>query len=82
MTNVVVIPAAQSTKADGQLQEFALTSGTGYFACGGKYVEINWSKGGDTEPLVLTNLDGTPLNLGVGNTYICVLGLDRTVTIE
>ena len=45
VTNVVVIPTSQSTKADGVLQEFDLTSGTGYYACGGQYVEINWTKG-------------------------------------
>lgn len=79
VTNVVVIPTSQSTKADGVLQEFDLTSGTGYYACGGQYVEINWTKGGMDAPMTFTNKDGTPLNLGVGSTYICICDTDSPV---
>lgn len=81
VTNVLVLPTAQSTKEDGQLQEFDLSGGTGYFICGGSYVEINWKKGGLYDQLKLTNTDGTPLNLGVGTTYICICDTDRPITI-
>ena len=78
--NVVIIPTAQSTKTDGQLQEFDLTSGTGYFACGGQYTEIRWEKGDMDAPMVFKTADGAPLELGVGNTYICICGTDRPIT--
>lgn len=60
VTNVIVIPTSQSTKEDGVLQEFDLTSGTGYYACGGQYVEINWEKGDMYNPMTFTNADGQP----------------------
>lgn len=82
VTNVLVVPTAQSTKADGQLQEFDLSSGTGYFFCGGAYTEINWQKGDLHSPMTFTNKDGTPLNLGVGHTYICICDTDREITIQ
>jgi hypothetical protein len=82
VTNVIIIPTTQSTKADGQLQEFDLSSGTGYYACGGKYIEINWSKGDMYSALTFTNKDGTPLELGVGKTYICICGTDRPITFN
>ncbi len=80
--NVVVIPTSQSTKSDGQLQEFDLSSGTGYFACGGKYMEIQWEKGDMDDPLVFKTADGAPLELGVGSTYICICDTSRPVTFE
>lgn len=82
VTNVIVIPTDQSTKEDGVLQEFDLTGGTGYFACGGQYVEINWEKGDMYDPMTFTNTDGTPLNLGVGKTYICICGTDRPIEFQ
>lgn len=80
--NVVIIPTRQTTKPDGQRQEFDLSSGTGYFACGGKYVEIQWEKGDMYAPMVFKTADGAPLELGVGNTYICVCGDTRPITLE
>lgn len=80
--NVVIIPTSQSTKSDGQLQEFDLSSGMGYFACGGKYMEIQWEKGDMDDPMVFKTADGAPLELGVGNTYICICDTDRPITME
>lgn len=82
VTNVIVVVTEQSTKEDGQRQEYDLSSGTGYFACGGKYIAINWAKGGETDPLIFTNTDGTQLDLGVGSTYICVVDNDRPITFQ
>lgn len=78
--NVVIIPTHQSTKADGQRQQFDLSSGTGYFACGGKYVEIQWEKGDMYAPMVFKTADGEPLELGVGNSYICICDTERPIT--
>lgn len=60
-----------------------LTSGgEGVFACGGKAVDITWSRNDDgTFHYALT--DGTPLELGVGRTYVCIISsYDGDVVIE
>ena len=48
-------------------------SGKGYYACGGKMVPILWSRGSESEPFAYTLEDGTPLTMGVGNTYAAVV---------
>ena len=56
-------------------------SGTGYYACGGKMIEINWSRDSETAPFVYTTTDGTPLTLAIGSTYAAVINNDGgTVT--
>lgn len=57
-------------------------SGTGYYATGGKYVEINWSRADREDNFHYTLKDGTPLSLSVGKTYVCVspLGSGGSVT--
>ena len=37
VTNVVVIPPARVPRQTVYFREFDLTSGTGYYACGGRY---------------------------------------------
>lgn len=81
VTNVIVIPTKQTTIEEG-LQRFDLTSGTGYYACGGKYVPIQWEKGDTFDSLRFSNADGTPLELGVGRSYICILDTSRTIDVQ
>lgn len=82
VTNVVIIPTEQTALGYDGLQRFDLSEGTGYFACGGKYVPIRWQKGEDEDPLKLFNSDGSDLQLGVGKTYICILGDTRPVNFQ
>ena len=42
----------------------------GYFVCGGKCVEITWERETNTDPFRYYLKDGTPLELGVGSTYV------------
>ena len=49
------------------------TSGTGYLFCDGQYKEIKWSRGGYDDNFEYFNTDGTPLTMGVGKTYVCVV---------
>lgn len=53
--------------------------GDGFFACGGKYVPIKWSKESRGDPFVFTLEDGKPLELGKGKSYVCIIPSDRTV---
>lgn len=47
-------------------------SGEGYFACNGKIIPIQWHHENKTDPFTFTLTDGTPLEIGVGNTYIAI----------
>ena len=48
-------------------------SGTGYFANGGRYIPILWSRDNKSSQFIFTREDGTPLDFGVGKTYICII---------
>lgn len=70
--NVLILKA--ETYSDGY-HEFATLhgEGTGYFALGGQYVPIRWSRETTYEPFRLALEDGTPITLGVGKTYVGVI---------
>lgn len=70
--NVLVLRANTSASNIYQIVDF-VSGGEGYFACGGKYIPILWGCDDEHSPLWFTTLDGEPLNLGVGNTYIGIL---------
>ncbi len=84
VTNVIILPTTQTTKENSTSgrQKYDLSSGTGYFVCGGEYIEICWEKGDMFDALTLTNTDGTPLELGVGKSYICIVGNTRPITFS
>lgn len=84
VTNVIVIPTTQTTIEDNSdgLQRFDLSSGTGYYACGGKYIPIHWEKGDTFECIRFSHTDGTPLDLGVGRSYICICDTSRDYSFQ
>lgn len=57
-------------------------SGEGYFACGGKIIPIQWSHESENAPISFTLADGTPLQLGVGSSYIALAPLTSSVIYE
>ena len=57
----------------GRLQIGLIGSGEGYFACGGQYVKLNWSRASVEDCYHYTLADGSELQLGEGATYIAVL---------
>jgi hypothetical protein len=57
------------------------TGGTGYYACGGKLIPVVWDCENSRSPFQITTLEGEPLNLNVGNTYMSIIGLP-TETVE
>ncbi|HCA33867.1 MAG TPA: DUF3048 domain-containing protein [Lachnospiraceae bacterium] len=71
--NVLILQTTQYTYEDGVHQGFDLTSGSGYYACGGKMIPIYWSKGDPTAQFTFTKQDGSPLTMGEGKTYICLM---------
>lgn len=47
-------------------------SGEGWFACGGKLIPILWNRADNNSPFTFTLTDGTPLEQGVGTSYIAL----------
>jgi len=57
-------------------------SGSGWFACGGQYIPITWSKESPTTPFRFSTADGQSLTLGVGKTYVNIVGNSASVTFQ
>lgn len=63
-------------------RDIDLSEGVGYYAVNGTYEKINWKKGKDSDPIVFTKMDGTPLTLSAGNTWVCFIKKEAAITIE
>lgn len=68
-TNINVI----SGDDKGRIDVDTTGSGTGTFYCGGKYVDIKWSRAKNSSQFIFTLVDGTELVFGRGKTYICII---------
>jgi hypothetical protein len=55
-----------------------VSQGTGYVATGGSIIEITWIKANPEAPIVLSTQAGSPVLLGVGNTWIELLPNDSS----
>lgn len=53
--------------------------GEGYYLRDGKMISIRWSRADEESPFVYTDEAGNPLTMGVGKTYVAVIGTDCTV---
>jgi hypothetical protein len=85
VTNVLVLFTDESLIAgdtSGRLSVRTTGTGTGYYACGGKYIEIQWSKPSHSDPLTYTTADGKSLELGVGTSYVNIVSKNAQVTIQ
>lgn len=74
-TNVLVLRAGVRYKYhdDPETLLAGTDHGTGYIASGGKYVEIRWSKADRRDAFHLETLDGTPVYLLPGKTWVELL---------
>jgi len=85
VTNVLILQTdVKAIKGDsaGRLTVRLTGTGTGWFACGGQVIPITWAKDSAADPLRFTTANGQPLTLGVGKSYINIVGSDATVTFE
>ena len=80
-TNVLILDAAVTNNGIYHAADF-LAGGTGWYSNGGMIAPVTFTCDGDTEPLRFWNIDGTELELGVGNTYIAIAPLGSPVTWE
>jgi len=68
-TSVTGVPGDSAGRRD----IVTVGSGDGYFINGGRYIEIKWSRVDKASPFVYTHLDGIPLELGRGATFIAII---------
>ncbi len=79
--NVFILYARTTTDGYRMFADL-VGSGTGYYACGGKLIPIQWSRAGETSPFVYTLTDGTPLQQGVGKSYVGIIPNGSPVEYE
>ncbi len=84
-TNVLTLYTKQWKIFDGVYYRSyynLIGEGDGHFAYGGQIVPIKWSRASLREPFSYTLADGTPLTLGVGQTYIGVASTEVPALYE
>lgn len=79
--NVIVI-LAPTENLDVYHVADLVGSGDGYFACGGRYVRIRWTRADDTTPFTFTMADGSDVKLEAGSTYIAIAPTGSPVNIK
>lgn len=81
VTNVLVLQVSCYNSGDyyGHMR-VTLSSGSGWYACGGKIVPITWEKGERNEPIRYYNADGSELILGRGKSYVSLIPLDKSAS--
>ena len=82
VTNLLVLRTQCTVVDDKGRITVDLSSGEGWFACGGRIIPITWEKGGREEQLRYYTADGQPLTLGRGKSYVCIIPLTREITVE
>jgi hypothetical protein len=53
-------------------------SGVAHIFTDGYYLKATWSKAGSSAPILLSNEDGTPVKLAMGNTWVEMLDQGRS----
>ena len=79
--NVFILYARTTTDGYRMFADL-VGSGSGYYACGGKLVSIQWSRASETAPFVYTLADGTPLQQGIGKSYVGIIPNGSPVEYE
>ena len=71
---VIVLFCPAGVKDDGYTRNYALTQGTGVYLTKGAYLPIQWQKGRPDQPLRLFDLEGKPIQVTPGRSYIGIYG--------
>ena len=83
--NVVVITApTENIYHGGAVYHVSdlIGTGDGYFACGGKYIAVKWSRASESEPFTFTAADGSAVNFEIGSSYIAIAPTESPVNIK
>ena len=76
-TNVIVLFVGVDVIEDIPTTRL-VSQGKGYVATGGSIIEIMWSKADAEAPIVLSTQAGSPVLLGIGNTWVELLPNDSS----
>lgn len=71
--NVFVLKTEMHYFSDNYHRDIKLNGGSGYYATGGRYEEIRWSKSGEDTPIKFFDAYGNELSVAVGNSYVCIV---------
>ena len=84
VTNLLVLRTTVYNSGDskGHMVIDLQGSDGGMYFCGGKCEEITWEKDSMYYPFTYYHADGTPLDLQVGHTYVCVIAHDAGLSYE
>ena len=84
VTNLLVLRTTVYNSGDssGHMVIDLQGSDSGMYFCGGKCEEITWEKDSMYDPFVYYHADGTPLDLQVGHTYVCVIAHDAGLSYD
>jgi len=85
VTNVIVIKTACKMIAGddkGRITVDLTSGGEGWYACGGKYVPISWTKEFPDGQLRYFDDSGAPLTLKAGKSYVCIIPLSLEPAFE
>lgn len=80
--NVFVLQTDIHTRADGYLMDVALNGGTGYYVSNGGAQTITWTKTAEDAPIKMYASDGSELQVNVGESYIGIIGSEKTISFS
>lgn len=63
----------------GRINVRTTGEGEGFYACGGKYIPISWSRPDVHDAFTYTTSAGEALEMGVGNSFVCIMPTDSDV---
>ena len=72
-TNLLVLKTTTKVLDSVGRLSVNLTAGEGTYFCGGKAVPIQWSKADRNSQFIYTLTDSTPLTMGRGSSYVCII---------
>ncbi len=69
--NVFVLKTSITYYPDGKHKRVDLSSGDGYYCVNGTYTPVKWKKGGASDGIKITDLNGNPIEVARGNSWVC-----------
>ena len=81
-TNVFVLKTTITDYSDKKHRNISLEGGDGYYASAGGVVPIKWTKGKSKDSFKFTLVDGKELTVNKGNSYVCIMNENKTVSFE
>lgn len=77
-TNLFVLETKVKTHSDGYLMKVELKGGEGYYISMGKSQKITWKKPTEGDTIQVFDMNGQPLQVNPGKSYIGILSPDST----